>query len=171
LFGADGRLGDRKRGACLKVSRRDFEMRNERTLVLKNSIDFDKLLAFEDSSRPSSPESEMSIKTEPDEDLDLAHYGVDGEIYLMEMTTPALHSPHSPPKEVRNPYSVLDNGSVLDDGETVLEEDSKMQASSKALFKVTERSIVVYQMDPPTVKRTNSVVITPRLLVDGVLAI
>jgi hypothetical protein len=147
-------------------------MRNERALVLKSSIDFDKLMALEDSSRPSSPESEMSIKTEPDEDLDLERYGVDGDIYLMEMTTPALRSPHSSPKEVRKPYSVLDNnGSVLDDGEAVREEDSKVQASSKALFKVTERSVVVYQMDPPTVKRTNSVVITPRLLVDGVLAI
>lgn len=140
LFGADGRWGERRPGACVKVSRGDFEMRTERALVLKSSIDFDKLMASEDSSRPSSPESEVSIKTEPDEDLELSRCGVDGEIYLMEMTTPALQTPHSSPKEVRNPYSGLDNESVLDGVETVRVEDSKMQASSNALFKACSSS-------------------------------
>jgi hypothetical protein len=151
-------------------------MRTERALVLKASIDFGKLMAFEDSSRPSSPESEASIKTEPDEDLELSRYGVDGEIYLMEMTTPALQSPHASPKEVRNPYSVLDDPSVWDGVEMVLGEDSKVQTSSEALLKACSKipfcgSVVEYKVDSATVKPTNSVVITPRILVDGVLAI
>lgn len=164
---ADERLGQRK-GACLKVSRRDFEMANEKSLVLKRSLDFDNLMALEDSSRPSSGEWEDSMETESAAELDLTPLGVDGEIYLMDMTTPGLQSPHLSPQLRTGKMDVDDGEMVFDDGDSNVE---RVQVASKALFEVLEKSVVTYQMGikSQTPQRLSTPV--PRVLVDGVLAI
>jgi hypothetical protein len=146
-------------------------MVNEKALVLKSSLDFDKLMAIEGSSRPSSRESGDSIKSESVRDLDLTRLGVDGDIYFMELTTPGLQTPHLSPKDVGSAQV------VLEDGETVLEEvDPKagieQAVGLKAPVQVKEKSVLeVYQKESKSNQSEHGSFGAPKLIVDGVVAI